>query len=264
MDRFEKHAEYIMKRGEKILAEKERRNKCIRRIAFRCSGGIAASIVCILAWKAFPSSKDIPSDNVMHESNSVITSINTQVTTEKSNAIVTTISSSAQKKQSTVTTTVDNKKSVSTAIVSVANNETETVKTASASTASQAVITTAQNDDIITTEPSVTTVAPPPEFVSEVFWGYNDSNENVDPSVNPMPVQNIAMKCKAFCASGEKLSVDVAMADASLGSVSYDNAGDYKYEVYICDPTDYRNIDDKNFIVNGERRGTKKSIQRVM
>ena len=54
MDRFEKHAEYIMKRGDKIIAERERKSKMIKRISLSGAGVMAAAIVGIFAMKTAP------------------------------------------------------------------------------------------------------------------------------------------------------------------------------------------------------------------
>ena len=54
MDRFEKHAEYIMKRGDKILAEKATKVKMARRIAFSLSGVIITMISSYFIWKSVP------------------------------------------------------------------------------------------------------------------------------------------------------------------------------------------------------------------
>ncbi|WP_295095712.1 hypothetical protein, partial [Ruminococcus sp.] len=124
---------------------------------------------------------------------------------------------------------------------------------------SQIDITTFEVNSNHESETSATNVEPSTEYVSEVFWGYNENNGiNSDSMTN----QNIAMKCKSFCATGEKLRVDVAMADARLGSIDYENAGDYKFEVYRCDPSDYKNIEDNHFIVNGEHKRYRKEYSR--
>ncbi|WP_295091644.1 hypothetical protein [Ruminococcus sp.] len=258
MDRFEKHAEYIMKRGDKILAEREKRNKCIRRITLKSSCGFAAVIVCVLVCKVFPVSKDISKDSIINEGASLITSTNINVTTQINNSIIATVNST-DKNQNTFYTTVDDKIQKSTTTVFNTVIETESGQTYTVSHNTQIVITSLQVDSNHEADTSSTTVEPFPEYVSEVFWGYNENNSiNPDSLIN----QNIAMKCKSFCAAGEKLRVDVAMADARLDSLDYENAGDYEFEVYRCDPSDYKNIDDNHFIVNGEHKRYRKEYSR--
>ena len=257
MDRFEKHAEYIMERGEKLLAEKKRRNNSIRRIAFGSSGFIAAVIVCFFAWKLIPASGDISSDFILPEITETITASDTEVTAGKNEPITTTSSAASDNGiKNTVTETADNKTSLPSTTVSGDGSGSEAEQTRAATTALQAIVTTAQTDETAT---PLTTAEQGSEAITEVFWGYNDY---YDPDNSPAPIQNIAMKCKSFCAAGEKLRVDVAMADAGLRSVNYDKAGDYKYEVAVCDPTDYKNVEDKNFIVNGEHKRYRKEFSK--
>lgn len=255
MDRFERHAEYIMKRGEKILAAKERRNKVIRRVTYSCSGVAAAVIICLFTWKSVPASTELPSDLITQESNTTVTTSNLHAS-EKTETVFTTVSTTSKKAATnTVTASADVRTSVSAADI---NNCSETEQTRSVSTALQADVTTARNNDIEYTETVTTTAEPVQEYISDVFWGYNEDIDYGNSDSSPMPKQNLAMKCKSFCAAGEKLKVDVAMADTGVESFSYDKEGDYKFEVAVCDPNDYRNIDDKKFIVNGERRRYRK------
>ena len=55
MDRFEKHAEYIMERGDRILAEKANKAKMIKRFSLSGAGIIAAAIVGIFTLHSAPS-----------------------------------------------------------------------------------------------------------------------------------------------------------------------------------------------------------------
>lgn len=257
MDRFEKHAEYIMKRGDKILAEKEIRNKKIRRVSFSLSGVIVTIIICFFAWRSDPPSAFPDSGDIMPEIIETTAVTVVQVTSETT-AVHTTSNSASAAAVKTTSSAIHT--SVSTVTVSESSRAAE--QTGSVSTAVHTETEAARSTDVRTTETAVTTAEPVPDMVYEVYWGYNEGNGQEEPNGEPLPLQNLAMKCKSFCASGEKLTVDVAMADASLRSVSYDTAGDYKYEVYVCDPTDYKGIEDKNFIVNGEHRRYKKEYSK--
>ena len=72
MDRFEKHAEYIMERGDRILAEKRRKASIIKRTAFSVSGLCAAIIVGVGIWHN--SSIKTPPDIDHFSENNIITS----------------------------------------------------------------------------------------------------------------------------------------------------------------------------------------------
>ena len=58
MDRFEKHAEYIMERGDRILAEKANKAKMIKRFSLSGAGIIAAAIVGIFTLHSAPSAPE--------------------------------------------------------------------------------------------------------------------------------------------------------------------------------------------------------------
>ncbi len=259
MDRFEKHAEYIMRRGEKRLAEKAKKVKMARRIVFSLSGVITAITVCFFVWKSFPPFEEELFSIGEPESTSVIPSANVQITAVTTNEAVTTINNSSEiSVQSTSTTTVQ-KQALNTSAVG-SDKKTEDVQQL-ATDISETVtvsVTTAQVTEAQALEPTVTNAEPFTEYVSEVTWGYYDSNDSSAPYQEQFPAPNLAMKCKSFCAAGEKLTVDVAMADAGFGSPEYDISGDYKYEVYVCDLKDYKNIEDNNFIVNGKHRRYRK------
>ena len=253
MDRFEKHAEYIMNRGDKLLAEKKRKEKIVRRISFSLSGVIVTIIAGFLVWRSVPSFNEKSFSIVVTESTSVISSTSVQVTAETTKTAVTTINDNSKVSvQNTSTTTAEKKALNTTAAVTDKKTENMNDQTTADPADKKISVTTAQVTDAKAQKPTVTDTEPLNETVSEITWGYFAGNDSSDPDREPLPSQNIAMKCKSFCAAGEKLTVDVAMGDARLGSQGYDASGDYKYEVCVCDPTDYKNIEDKNFIVNGK------------
>lgn len=106
-----------------------------------------------------------------------------------------------------------------------------------------------------TTTVQITEVSPEkPLDIREIKFGYKEGGG----SYKPGPPQKIVMKCMSFCKSGEALVVDAAMADESLTGSNYDNAPNYQYEVYVCDPYNYQNTEDERFIANGEQKGYKK------
>ena len=73
--------------------------------------------------------------------------------------------------------------------------------------------------------------------------------------MKPKTTERLALKCNTYCAKGEKLSVDAAMGD--IYTVNSDE-WHYEYEIFVCDPLNYKNIEDERFIVNGESGGYKK------
>ena len=264
MDRFEKHAEYIMKRGDKILAEKATKVKMARRIAFSLSGVIITIISSYFIWKSVPPFYEKPFSISETESTSVSSASNIQVTAETTKPAITTIKDNSEiSVQSTVTTTVEKKALNTTAVATDKKTEnihqqaTDISETVSAKVTT-AKVTTAKFTTAQALELTVTNTEPINEYVTEVIWERFYGNDISNPVQNQFPNPNLVMKCKSFCAVGEKLTVDVAMADASLGTSEYDASGDYKYEVYVCDLKDYKNIEDNNFIVNGKHRRYRK------
>ncbi|MBR6982747.1 MAG: hypothetical protein IKH75_04290 [Ruminococcus sp.] len=99
----------------------------------------------------------------------------------------------------------------------------------------------------------VTTTAP---NIRELRFGY--PKEGGDDMMSPSSSKKILLKCLSFCANGETLMVDAAMADASLRPYQYESSNDYAYEVYVCNPINFKDIGDEKIIVNGEHKGYKK------
>jgi hypothetical protein len=52
MDRFERRAQAIMERGDRIIADRQKKNTMIRRISFSVSGLCAAALIVIGIWKS--------------------------------------------------------------------------------------------------------------------------------------------------------------------------------------------------------------------
>lgn len=259
MDRFEKHAEYIMNRGDKLLAEKKRKEKNVRRISFSLSGVIVTIIAGFFVWRSAPSLDEKPFGIVESESTSVISSTNAQVTAEATQTAATTVNdNSVVSVKSTGTTTAEKQALTTSTVVSDIKNAITKQQTSAASTNITVSVTTAQAADTQAQEPSATETEQIVETVSELTWGYFSDNDSSETDRKSLPSQNIAMKCKSFCASGEKLTVDVAMGNARMGSQDNDTSEGYKFEVYLCDPTDLKGIEDEKLIVNGKHRRYRK------
>lgn len=103
---------------------------------------------------------------------------------------------------------------------------------------------------VITTDPNI----------RELSFGY--PKEGGNDMMSPSSSKKILLKCLSFCANGETLMVDAAMADVSLRPDRYDSSGDFAYEVYVCNPINFKDIGDEKFIVNGEHKGYKKEFSK--
>ncbi len=103
---------------------------------------------------------------------------------------------------------------------------------------------------VITTDPNI----------RELSFGY--PKEGGNDMMSPSSSKKILLKCLSFCANGETLMVDAAMADVSLRPYQYESSGDFAYEVYVCNPINFKDIGDEKFIVNGEHKGYKKGFSK--
>ncbi|HQL99211.1 MAG TPA: hypothetical protein PLH98_01420 [Ruminococcus flavefaciens] len=94
MDRFEKHAEYIMERGDRILAEKANKAKMIKRFSLSGAGVIAAAIVGIFTLHSAPSAPEripVVSEVISTTSGYVSDTVTTVPTTAQTKAAKTTV-----------------------------------------------------------------------------------------------------------------------------------------------------------------------------
>lgn len=82
MDRYEKSAEWIMKFGDDIIAEKKRKAGIIRNIAFSVSGVCAAALICFGIWKT-PALQKPPEIPQLPEISAVTTTVAETAATEK-------------------------------------------------------------------------------------------------------------------------------------------------------------------------------------
>ena len=94
MDRFEKHAEYIMERGDRILAEKANKAKMIKRFSLSGAGVIAAAIVGIFTLHSAPSAPEripVVSEVISTTSGYVSDTVTTVSSTAQTKAAKTTV-----------------------------------------------------------------------------------------------------------------------------------------------------------------------------
>ena len=117
------------------------------------------------------------------------------------------------------------------------------------------IIQTTMNNEQQTTTPiqttEETTVTTINNNIHEIKFGYKDDNGGQS---SPSTSKRIVMKCLSFCELGKALSVDVAMADGSFRPINDDSPIDYVYEVYVCNPLNFQNIEDDKILINGNRK----------
>ena len=138
---------------------------------------------------------------------------------------------------------------VTTAAVIQTTANTEQQTTVPIQTTKEVTVTSADHGK----ETPVTTTDP---NIRELSFGY--PKEGGNDMMKPSSSKKILLKCLSFCANGETLMVDAAMADASLRPYQYESSGDFAYEVYVCNPINFKDIGDEKIIVNGEHKGYKK------
>lgn len=142
MDRYEKSAEWLIKRGDAIISERKRKAAIIRRISFSVSGLCAAIIVGVSIWHN--SSINTPPDMNHFSENNIITNTTaySEITTQHkvtifsstkavnvttTQAISTTVvSKSSETKQSEQTTLINTTKTIITELTEPAIAETTT------------------------------------------------------------------------------------------------------------------------------------------
>lgn len=171
---------------------------------------------------------------------------------------------------STTKTTAATANGQSTAVTTVVSETRQTAlteQTTAGNTETQATAATVQSTSTqaFPEPPAITTVTTTEQLtgsVPKVLWGYPDEAKDTGHQSAARTSQNIVMKCDAFCAEGETLTVEAAMGDVGLRPYNYDTSGDYEYDVYVCDPINYKDMEDERFIVNGERKGYRKEFSR--
>lgn len=171
---------------------------------------------------------------------------------------------SATSTTKTTATTVSGHSTAVTTDVSETRQTAITEQTTAGNTETQATAATVQSTSTqLITDPIITTVTTAEQLkvtVPKVLWGYPDEETGHQSAARTS--QNIVMKCDAFCAEGETLTVEAAMGDVGLRPYNYDTAGDYEYDVYVCNLLNYKDMEDERFIVNGERKGYRKEFSR--
>ncbi len=213
MDRFEKHAEYIMKRGDKILAEKEKKNKAIRRISFSFAGVFAVVIVGFFAWKSTPPKTDFPSDSIIIESTTATTSTyidttfprtTTLNTSSSNNIFITETSRKGTTPSISITSTVAAETSTFTATKNNQSNTTNTPITEPVTSQTKTESTTIVMTTVTTTSGGYSGT----DGVNIVYMGkkYRITGRNfIDVELNELP--NSQMPAPPFVSQGQSMQL---------------------------------------------------------
>lgn len=176
---------------------------------------------------------------------------NTSTKTAHTQAVTNVETKSSMKTEQVTDKPTDTPVPVTTAAVIQTTANTEQPTTVPIQTTEEVTVTTADQGK----ETPVTTTDP---NIRELLFGY--PKEGGDDMMSPSSSKKILLKCLSFCAYGETLMVDAAMADVSLRPDRYDSSGDFAYEVYVCNPINFKDIGDEKIIVNGVHKGYKKEF----
>ena len=240
MDRFEKHAEYIMKRGDRILAEKEKKARTVRRISFSFAGVFAAVIVGFFAWRSVPPPDDMSSDIITPPTTA--TSSAEDLTTSETTSLVTkSISTSKTSTQPTVTTTAVSKTlpSSSTGTISKTTATTQvhtvqTVRQTSITTATHTQTATSTTDNAYKETPTTSTTT---GVIQEGpgICSTTTSIESPEPSFNAQPIM----------LNGADKAIDtIKQNDVSSYAEEYRNAYRRMFDRFNNDGVIYRPVTD--------------------
>lgn len=213
MDRFEKHAEYIMRRGDKILAEKEKKNKAIRRVSFSFAGVFAAIIVGFSAWKSTPPEINSPSDSIIIESATVTTSTYIDTTSPQTTTRNTSSSNNTSKIETSHKVTTTSNAITSTGVAETSNAPTTKIiqSNTTHTQATEPVTSHTQTESITLVVTTVTTTSggySGADGVSIVYMGkkYRITGRNfTDAELNELP--NSQMPVPPFVSQGQSMQL---------------------------------------------------------
>ncbi len=172
MDRFEKHAEYIMERGDRILAEKANKAKMIKRFSLSGAGIIAAAIVGIFTLHSAPSAPEripVVSEVISTTSGYVSDTVTTVPATAQTKAAKTTVAtqlttSATSKSSSTASSSKNRIAEITSAVSLVQMTEAKQINTSNTDVSEQIVssATTESDSPVNPAEPT----APPPRYMT--------------------------------------------------------------------------------------------------
>lgn len=158
MDKFEKSAEFIMKRGDMVIAERKRRKLIILR-----SGAISLGALAVLGIGIFTNVMKPPKRPIPDQSGIITESSETVTTSAITAAETTSEKTTASVSASTATVTVSGTKAHTSTAVTSAPKLTETARTTAVRTTAQTsptstAVTFTRTTAIITTAKQTTTI----------------------------------------------------------------------------------------------------------
>lgn len=196
MDKYRKSAEEIMKRGDKIIAEKKRRSAVYKRTVFAVSGLCAAIIAGVEIWNSPQLHKLVSREK--HDNNSIIadstehSESHTETATTLKDVIIVTDAATSGKNtvaSTTVSTIKQTEKKQNTQTAPVASNTT--IRHTQAGTTAVTLMTTIATE----TAPPVskTTIAVETTIASVSTTGLNEDSPTLseipeDPLIPSIPV----------------------------------------------------------------------------
>ena len=265
MKNYDEMYQSVLSKYDEYLEKKRKRIRTIKRTVPVLACFCLTIVLGVGYWDHFKNLPHIPvQPNIIEEptietpDTTMSTSANTTVssltpsepastTAATTNSHTDRMTTTASKQTQTVTTVVTDATEVQTTEQVVKQTEAQAPATTPSVTYTQPVT----EPPVVTTEESPTTTVI--ANIKEIKFGYADESD-IGGHHNASLPQKIIMKCMSFCELGDTLTVDVAMADASLRPYLYDTATDYEYRIYACDPRNHEDIADGNFVVNEQNK----------
>ena len=270
MKNYDEMYQSVLSKYDEYLEKKRKRIRTIKRTAPVLACFCLTIVLGVGYWDHFKNLPHIPvQPNIIEETTierpetttTASTDTNTTVssltpsepastTAATTNSHTDRMTTTASKQTQTVTTVVTDATEVQTTEQVVKQTETQAPATTPSVTYTQPVT----EPPVVTTEETPTTTSNP--NIKEIKFGYVDETD-ISGHQKPSASQKIVMKCMSFCELGETLTVDAAMADASLRPYLYDTAPDYEYRIYACNPQNHKDIEDEKFVANEQPKGYK-------
>ncbi len=263
MKNYDEMYQSVLSKYDEYLEKKKKRIRTIRRTVPALACFCLTIVLGVGYWDHFKNLTQIPvQPNIIEEPTLEIPDTTTATT---SNTPIQT-----EIKTELASTTAPVQSSEVEHITSTAATQTETITTV-ATNVESAIVTEPDTDRPAETQapatsaPVQTTVETPTTTVNlnihEVEFGY-ETEDNTGEHQKPSAPQKIAMKCLNFCELGETLTVEVAMADDSLKPIFYDTAPDYEYKIYVCNPLNFKDVEDEKIIVNEQPKGYRQAFSK--
>jgi len=265
MKNYDEMYQSVLSKYDEYLEKKKKRIRTIRRTVPVLACFCLTIALGVGYWDHFKNLPHIPvQPNIIEEptietpDTTTSTAANTTVSSVTPSEPASTTAATTNSQTDRMTTTASEQTQTVTTVVTDAT-ETPTTEQVVKQTETQAPATTPSvtYTQPVTELPVVTTEEPPTTTVianiKEIKFGYDDGSDTGGHHNASLP-QKIIMKCMSFCELGETLTVDVAMADASLRPYLHDTATDYEYRIYACDPRNHEDIADGNFVVNEQNK----------